>query len=381
MMQSSARPERPRRLLLLTDEMEVGGTQRQIVYLARGLDRRRFTPTVAYFRNRSFLADELARDGIAVEEIPRRGRLDPSFPGRLAAFLRRGRFDLMHCFAFSGEAWGALARRLLPSAERPVLLTSVRNRYDWYSPWQWRLKSWTASQSARIVANSRNGAEHAAGMMRRAAGAIDVVYNGVAESPAAARGEPGSESGGSACALFVGRLVGQKNLPLLLRAMSRLRDAGTPLRLRIAGDGPLRAVVETQVAALGLADRVALLGERPDARVLMEESDFVVLPSLREGLSNVILEAMIAGRPVIATAVGGSVELVDDGRTGILVPSDDDAALAAALARLAGDVALRRRMGQAGRDRAAAQFTVDAMVRRMEAIYAECLRGHGEAGA
>jgi glycosyltransferase involved in cell wall biosynthesis len=363
------------RVLLLTDEMEVGGTQRQIAYLARALDRSRFDPAVAYFRNRSFLVEELERAGVPVTELPKRGRIDPRFVRRLVAYLREGRFDVMHCFAFTGELWGTVGRRLLAPSSRPALVTSVRNKYDWYSGLQWRLKRWASLQSCRIVANSRIGGEHAREMMSLPPGSIEVVYNGVADAPGA--DAPPARPGEPVTALFVGRLVEQKNVPVLLRAMARLRDAGVPLRLRIAGDGPLREACAGQVAELGLSGLVDLMGERPDARALMASSDFVVLPSLREGLSNVILEAMSAGRPVIASAVGGSVELVEQGTTGLLFPSGDDAALARAMGELAADAALREALGAAGRRRAVERFSVDAMARSMEAIYSACAQQRG----
>jgi glycosyltransferase involved in cell wall biosynthesis len=364
------------RVLLLTDEMEVGGTQRQIVHIARSLDRTRFEPTVAYFRNRSFLADELEKAGVPVVEIPKKGRLDLGFVRNLAAFLREGRFDVIHCFAFTGELWGAVARRLVASTRRPVLITSVRNKYDWYSSLQWRLKTWTAKESCRVIANSSAGGEHARIAMGLAPGSVDVVYNGVADAPEASLTPPDSRSGSMVTALFVGRLVEQKNVFVLLRAMKRLRDAGIAIRLRIAGDGPLREQCAQEIADANLVDSVEMLGQRSDTAALMASSDFVVLPSLREGLSNVILEAMIVGRPVIASAVGGSVELVQARQTGLLFPSDDDAALADAMRELIADAAMRGRLGEAGRKRAVERFTVAAMVRTMQDYYADCALRH-----
>ena len=382
MMPLQATEPTPRkiRVLLLSDEMEVGGTQRQIVHVARSLDRSRFEPTVAYFRNRSFLVDQLEQAGVAVAEIPKNGRFDPDFVRRLRRFLRDGQFDVMHCFAFSGELWGAVARRLLPAAVRPTLITSVRNKYDWYSSFQWRLKRWAALQSSRVIANSHAGGEHARLTMGLPQGAVDVVYNGVGDAPEAAASPPASKSGGAVTALFVGRLVEQKNVPVLLRAMKRLRNTDTKLRLLVAGDGPLRKLCEQMIAELELGDRVELLGERSDVPALMAATDFVVLPSLREGLSNVILEAMMVGRPVIASAVGGSVELVEQMMSGLLFPSDDDAALADALRLLAGDADLRDKFGARGRQRAIEQFTVPAMVRTMQDFYICCAAEHPARG-
>jgi glycosyltransferase involved in cell wall biosynthesis len=357
------------RVLLLSDELEVGGTQRQIVHIARSLDRRQFEPTVGYFRNRSFLVDQLEQAGVPVVEIPKRGRVDLAFVLKLRRFLIDGQFDVMHCFAFGGELWGAAGRRLLPAAKRPALITSVRNKYDWYSRLQWQLKRWSALQSTFVIANSHAGGEHARITMGMPPGSIDVVYNGVGDAPEAAASLPRSTRDGKVTALFVGRLVEQKNVPVLLRAMKRLSDTHTELKLLVAGDGPLRNLCEQTIATLQIGDRVELLGERSDVPALMAAADFVVLPSLREGLSNVILEAMMVGRPVIASAVGGSVELVEHMASGLLFPSDDDAALADALRLMASDGALREKCGARGRQRTIEQFTVPAMVRTMQDFY------------
>lgn len=359
------------RLLFITDEMEVGGTQRQIVHIAKGLDRRIFDPTVAYFCNRSFLVDELADAGVQVVEIPKRIRFDPLFVKRLVEFMRSGKFDLVHCFSFTAELWGAVARRFLPGAIRPVLITSIRSTYDWYSPLQWRLKRWTSTEARTVIANSRAGADDARARMGLRHGAIEVIYNGVLQVSSAVPPPSPDEEG--VTALFVGRLVDHKNIPVLLRAMTRLREAGVPIRLRIVGDGPLRKAHSEHVVTAGLGDIVEMLGERSDTPELMAAADFIVMPSIREGLSNVILEAMAAGRAVIASAVGGNVELVESMQTGLLFASDDDVALATAMRLLAENRPLRERLGACGRELAMDRFTVSAMVRETQAAYLRCL--------
>lgn len=365
---TSRHHQRKVRVLIVTDEMEVGGTQRQIVHIARGLDRERFEATVVYFCNRSFLADELERAGVNVVEIRKEHRIDFHFIWKLVKFIDNGRFDVMHCFSFTGELWGAVARRLIRPSRRPVLITSVRNKYDWYSRFQWRIKRWTASQSSRVIANSRSGAEHAAAQIGLEKGSIDVVYNGVGEPSTAAIAQR-APSRPIIMALFVGRLVEQKNVPVLLRAMKTLHEKEIPVHLRIAGDGPLRKHCDQLINEYGLERAVELLGERPDVAMLMATSDFVVLPSYREGLSNVILEAMMVGRPVVASNVGGNAELVEAMRTGLLFENDNDTELAQAMLALVMNSGMREAFGAQGRQRATEHFTVRAMVTSMERFY------------
>jgi glycosyltransferase involved in cell wall biosynthesis len=154
-----------------------------------------------------------------------------------------------------------------------------------------------------------------------------------------------------------------------------LETEGKRFRLAIAGDGPLRQRIEEQIEALGLSRTVILLGHLADVERLIAASDILVLPSFREGLSNVILEAMMAGKAVIASDVGGNGELVEHGSTGLLFPSDDDVALAASLRSLIIDGTLRARFGAAARTRARVQFGVPVMIRAMEHHYEKCGEG------
>ena len=381
---SAAPTDRKLRVLLLTDEMEVGGTQRQIVHIASQLDRSRFEPTVLFFRNPSFFVGELERAGVRVIQIEKHGRFDLGFVRRLVAALREGRYDVMQCFAFSGELWGAVARRLLPRAQRPALITSVRGVYEWYSRLHWRIKRWASGQSERVIANSRMGAEYARERMGLAPGAIRVTYNGVQVAEPAAgraqalRAELGVPADGL-LVLFVGRLVVHKDVPTLLRAVARLQARLPQLRLALAGDGPLQADIAREVAALSLQPVVRLLGQRDDVTDLIAAADVMVLPSLREGLSNVILEGMMGGKPVVASRAGGNIELIEHDRGGWLFDIGDDAALAQALERLAVDAPLRARLGEGARQRAEAEFSIPSMVRAYEQHYGDAVRASAKA--
>lgn len=175
----------------------------------------------------------------------------------------------------------------------------------------------------------------------------------------------------------VGRLQAVKNQISLVRAFARLVERGEPgverVRLVIIGGGPLRDVLAAELERCGLADRGWLAGERADIPEVMRSMDIFVLPSLGEGISNTILEAMASGLPVVATNVGGNAELVEDGRTGALVPPDDDVALADAIAAYIADEPLRRQHGLAGRLRVESEFSLDCMVDRYATLYRDLL--------
>jgi glycosyltransferase involved in cell wall biosynthesis len=145
----------------------------------------------------------------------------------------------------------------------------------------------------------------------------------------------------------------------------------------IVGEGPERARLEAQAAHLGLAEQVHFVGHQQDVRPWLAAFDVCVLSSDWEGMSNAILEAMAAGLPVVATAVGGTPEVVVDGVTGFLVPPRDPQALADAILRLLRDPDLRRRMGEAGRAHVTEHFSVEQMVHKRERLYEELLKEKG----
>lgn len=375
-------PDRRLRVLIVTDEMEVGGSQRQIVNLALGLDTQQHDVTVAYFRQRSFFVDELQRAGLRVVQVPKRRKVDTGFVRALVSELRSGHYDIVHAFAFSAEFWTALSCAALPLRDRPQLITSIRGTYDWYGAMQWRAKRWVTRRSSRVVANSRMGADFAAQRMGLPPANFDVIYNGVAVEPVAAGTRESMRaqwqvSPQQTLVLFVGRLVEIKDVATLLRAAARLLDGTQSLRYLVCGDGPLRGSLEQQAQSQGLGAVMAFTGERRDVAALIEAADILVLPSLQEGLSNVILEAMRGGRPVLATRTGGNVELVEDGQTGFLFEVGDDQALAGKLEQLAGDEDLRERLGQAGAARATEQFGMQAMVGAFARLYRDTHRRGG----
>lgn len=194
-------------------------------------------------------------------------------------------------------------------------------------------------------------------------GAVRVIPNGVPlPGPTASVARPTGDFlvGG------VGRLHAQKGFDVLVRAVARVSD----VHLVLVGDGPERTALEALAADVGVADRVTVTGWVPAATDWLPALDVVALPSRFEGLPLVLLEAMMQGRPVVGTTVGSMGDALRDGDTGLVVPVDDEVALAGALARLRDDPALRARLGEGARTLAHAEFSVQAMTRAYERLYA-----------
>ncbi len=229
------------------------------------------------------------------------------------------------------------------------------------------------------VALSKRIESYLAGKVGISAGRIRRICNGVdaerfvpVRERQAIDGSPFNEPG--LCVFgAVGRLQAVKDHANLIRGFSAFLEqnpaARSRARLIVVGGGPLRGDLEALIRERGLESLVWLAGERADIPAINAGLDVFVLPSRAEGISNTLLEAMASGLPVIATEVGGNSELVVQGQTGLLVPAVDPAAMGAAMAKLFDKQDLGRRMGQAGRERVLAQFSLDAMVGAYLALY------------
>ncbi|WP_386748056.1 glycosyltransferase [Agrilutibacter niabensis] len=362
---------------MVIDSMEVGGSQRQVQHLLEGLDKEQWQPELAYFRCDSFLVDAIRRSGTPVHYLPKRSRLDLRFLIAYARLLRDGNYALVHAYSLTAELWALLARAF--SGRRPVLVASERSSVRHDRPaWYWWLKRIVLGRSAAVIANSRAGAHSTARRTGMPDALFATIANDVAlpppmaaDSRAATRESIGAPNG-RLFGLFVGRLVPVKNVACLVRALGMLAPGQRPW-IAIVGDGPLRASIEQLAADCDVASDLCFLGEREDATQLMEAADFLVLPSHFEGLSNALLEAMAARCPVIASAVGGSVELINNGQTGLLFPSDDAGALAAAIARME-EPALRSRLADAARQHVEQHHSQAALAAATAAVYERCLR-------
>lgn len=365
-----------RRVLVVIDSMEVGGSQRQVQHLLEGLDRQQWLPELAYFRTDSFLVDAVRSSGIVVHYLPKRGRVDLRFLAAYARLLRERDYALVHAYSLTAELWTLLAG--VVSGRRPVLVASERSSVRTDRPaWYWWLKRFVLGRSAAVIANSRAGAQATAQRTRMPDALFTAIPNDVklpprldADARSTLRESIGAPAG-RLTGVFVGRLAPVKNLACLIRALALMEPGQRPW-MAIVGDGPLRDSLGQLAAENGVASSVSFLGERTDATQLMQAADFLVLPSHFEGLSNALLEAMAAGCPVVASAVGGSVELVSHERTGLLFPSDDSASLAVAMARMA-DRSLRSRLAESARQHVEQHYSQAALAAATSAVYERCL--------
>jgi glycosyltransferase involved in cell wall biosynthesis len=315
-------------------------------------------------------AARLEADGVPVERMRLSRATDPRAFSRILRRARRERPAILHTHLVHADFHGLPAGRL---ARVPVLV-STKHGFNAFRDG----KAFAAADRA-IASLADVHVAISAGLVHYLAesegfdpAGFQVVHYGIEAGP-----EPPPLPGGRRLAI-VGRLIPIKGHDVLLAALAVAREQVPDLALEIAGEGQLEPDLRATVAQLGLDDAVTFLGRVAPVAPVLERADVVVVPSFGEGFGLVGLEAMERGRPVIASAVGGLSEIVDDGRTGILVPPGDVDALAEAIVELASDAARAAAMGTAGRARALDEFSQERCTERIEALYGAALAAAGD---
>jgi glycosyltransferase involved in cell wall biosynthesis len=325
------------------------------------------------------LGDSLRERGIAVECVGRRPGVDLGLPARLSRALARHRADVVHAHQYTPYFYSAIATRLVPA--RPALIFTEHGRHvpDFRRPKRVAFNrvalAWTARVTAvcgyvkrLLVANEGIAPER-----------IDVIYNGVdaarfqerLDGAATRRALGIAEDERVVCC--VARFHPVKDHPTLVRGFAKAAARVPRARLLLVGGGDREGELRALCGELGIAPRVTFAGPRSDVPEVLAASDLFAMTSLSEGTSVTLLEAMLARRAAVVTAVGGNPEIVEDGATGLLVPRGDPDATGEALAGLLADGARRQALGDAGRARALAHFTQDRMHRAWTKLYEDAL--------
>lgn len=362
-------PAAPLRVMHVLFRLQAGGMEYGVIKVVNGLDRARISNSICSTTPADAVKKLLRRD-VRLYECHRRPGNDPSLVVQLYRVFRRERPHIVHTHAWGTLCEGLLAARL---ARVPVVVHGEHGTLQ-LKPYQARLQRLMWRRADRVLSVSSRLAERMADGTGFPLERITVIRNGVDLSrfQACDRAEARRALGLPERGLIVGtaaRLVPVKDQANLLNAFKRLADEGVEFTGVIAGDGPLRAELDAQAAALGIQARVRFLGHVPAVERVYASLDIFVLSSKSEGLSNTILEAMASRVAVVATRVGGADELVEDGASGLLVPPQDPAALADAIGWLVRDDDVRESMSAAGRRRALTRFALDRMLREYKDLY------------
>ena len=372
-------------MLYIVSSLDVGGAEGQLVRLATGLDRRRFEPAVCCLSSAGPYRSALDEAGIPVATLGFSGFgnlrrhpcrvLLPLFG--LARFIRHFRPDVVHGFLFWAYVLGTFAGRLVGV---PAIVTSRRSLagFKVSNPRYLFLESIANRLTDVIVANSKAVWQDTVEKEHLTSEKVMVIYNGIETNRYIVL--PSDQLRQSIRLASKGPVVGvlanfihYKGHQYFFEAWATVTKRHANAVALLIGDGETRREFEAVAESEGLSQSVRFLGTRRDIPDLLALVDLVVHPSLTEGFSNAILEAMAAGKPVVATAVGGNPEAVVDGVTGLVVPPQDGRALAEAMLWLMGHHDEAVAYGRAGRERVVQHFDLQVMVEQYEQLYERLL--------
>jgi len=378
-------PERPPRILMVHNYSSWGGNLAMVRALGCGLPKRGFEVALAAPAGEAYV-ERFRTAGIPVLDAAIASKHDLGAYRRYGRIIRGGGFDVVHTHTRRADFIAALAGRrsgvkVISTQHGQINLERRSLRVDtgpsarFYSWCLRNLFDRHVGVSAEIAAELRDRCGVRAALVTHIPNGLDAApFETPPEDRVSFRNEIGVPRWATVATIVAS--LDSKGHDDLLAAAAEVTRAGVDLRVVAVGEGQWgRPGIEKRARELGLAARVHLLGFRADVPRVLAGSDLFVLPTLSEGLSIAIMEAMAAGLPVVTTAVGGNAELVAEGITGSLVPPADPPALAAAMLALARDPARRRAMGRAGRARVRAEFTLERMVDAYARMYRELLIG------
>ncbi len=371
------------RILHLITRLPVGGAERLLLGVLSRLDPQRYESTVCCIQDRGELAGEVEAMGIRLValNLMDKGGFDRRVTPTLVELIHRERIELVHSHLYHANLYGRLAafRAGVP------IIASVHNTYTKRKWYRHLLNRWLGKRTARVIAGSAEVREDIRRHDHIDDSKIVVMPNCIDLERVRTdlNREQARRRLGCADDDFVlgtvGRLEEQKGHIHLLQAMSILRDTGLGKRLRlfIIGDGRRRGELEAAASDLAIAGQVSFLGTQTRTADFLRAFDLFVMPSLWEGLSLAMLEAMAAGLPILATDVGGASEVLGNNQFGIRVPPGNADAIARQIAELAGNPLRLSRLAEAARERAESNYSTTTLAHRLEALYAEVIAESG----
>ncbi|MGQ9672642.1 MAG: glycosyltransferase family 4 protein [Candidatus Aminicenantales bacterium] len=367
------------KIVEMIDKPSLGGGQRALLLLAAHLDKRRFEVTVSSVGGGP-LEEEAKKLGLRHFPVPLGKRPKPGSVFEIAEFLRREQISILHTHGGVAGLFGRLSAR---RAKTPVVVHTLHGIHylHYRNPFLRRfyifLERYLSRMTDMLILVSQADFQKARKFRLAPVEKMAVILNGI-DVPAGLRAKKEEVAakkhalGWPSQAPLIGtvaRLHRQKGIPYLIEAAPLILSDLPEARLVIVGEGPWGKRLREKVRRKGLADRLFFLGEREDALVLLSLFDVFVLTSLWEGLPFVLIEAASLGKPIVATAVDGIAEVIDHGKTGLLVPPRNPEALAEAVIRLLRDRAQAQRLAERAEALIPPRFPLRRMVEQTEALY------------
>jgi L-malate glycosyltransferase len=357
---------RPVPIAVVMTSFEPGGTERQMIEMVRRLDPSRWEVHLACFRAKGTWFQRAAEAAASVAEFPVHSFRTPRIVRHIRAFAgwcRARRIALVHTTELYSNIFGLPAAAL---AAVPVRIANRREINPDKTPAQIAMQRAAYACAHRIAANSRAAAARLE-RERVPARKISVVPNGLDLRQFSLR----VRRGPLRKVIVVANLRREKGHDVLIDAAGSVLDRHPDARFEVVGGGPEQAALLDRVRARGIQHAFSFLGHRDDVAARLAGADIFVLPSRSEAFPNAVLEAMAAGLPIVASAVGGIPELLADNCTGLLVPPGDPASLSARLCQLMEDSSLGSRIGDSARSEAQSRYSFDRMVAEFDRIYVD----------
>ena len=391
--------EEPIRVLRVIARLNMGGPALHVAYLTAGLAERGYETTLVAGSlargedSMAFVAEELGIEVQRIVELHREISVlrDAVAIVRLARLIRRVRPHILHTHTAKAGAVGRLAALLAGDARPPIVVHTFHGHvlHGYFDPLRTAgfrlLERWLARTSTALVAVSPQVRDDLVALGVAPRERFVVVRLGIELEQRVATAQDGRGENRRVLGVgpdrfavgWIGRMTGVKRTEDVLRAFRRLRDGGVDACLFMIGDGPDRAAVERRAHELGVMRDTFFLGYQEEVAPFYAAFDAMILPSINEGTPVSAIEALAAGRPVVATRVGGVPDVVREGEDGYLVEAGDVDALADRLARLAADPELRERLGAAGRARVVPRYSVERLVDDIDLLYRSLLAASG----
>lgn len=342
----------------------IGGSERHLLTLLPALADRGAEPVFVGLDDPAWNPEPFYRElSVPCVRLRAPRDLDPKLLVSLRRALRRLAPDVVHTHLVHADLYGALAA--------PAPVVSTKHNDDRFRTGSFRyVERLLTRRASRVIAITHALARFTVERVGLPAEKVEVIYYGLDEPPRAwGENPPTLLPHGARVLLAVCRLAEQKGVDVAVRALAAVRREHPEAVLVVLGEGPERAALERLAADLDVAEAVFLPGRAGDVAEWLRRAELLVHPVRWEGFGLALLEAMLAERAVVASAVSSAPEIVVEGETGLLVPPNDPTALAAAIARLLSDRVVAERLGSAGLARARSEFSVERMAHRTLAVY------------
>lgn len=357
----------------------VGGAEQLLYLTLKNINRQRYKPIVCCIQGGE-LVSEIERLGIKVFNLNMRSKFDASKLIAFYNFIKRGKFDIVHTHLFHANIIGRIIARL---CKVPIVISTQHYAFSYNGSFGILLESLTAKLSDRIIAVSDAAKRFYRSKINVSEESLSVIYNGVDLDIKNEASDSGSNLRKELCLnndfiiSCIGRFAEVKGHSYLLRAIAEVIKTQSKIKLLLVGTGLCGSYLVKLASDLGIKENIIFLDSRRDIPQMLNICNLYVLPSLEEGLSITLLEALAMAKPIIATAVGGNPEVIVNGISGMLVPPKDYNAMARAITEMFENRQKAQYLGINARLRAVEKFDIKENVRKTESLYEGLIKKKG----